>query len=176
MANPSIQYLLEDRMSESVIGVVPTLKKGKSFGRWDTYTMVVTDSRSIFALVTGDMIKQIGMEAQKQAKEEGKGFFARWGAQLKAHLSFSQRYLAMSPDEALNEGKDNFAIANSDIRSIKIRNKSQSSGNDDEDRIVTELTIEGAGKKLAYTMDSFSGETKDMLKSVFGDRVNTGRW
>ncbi|MBN1855925.1 MAG: hypothetical protein JW846_03120 [Dehalococcoidia bacterium] len=158
-------------MSESVIGVVPTLKKGKSFGRWDTFTMVVTDSRSIFAQMTSDMLKQIGMEAQKQAKEEGKGFFARWGAQMKAHLSFSQRYLAMSPDETLGEYKDNFAIANSDIRSIKIRSKSQSSGNDDADRIVTEITIESPGKKLSYTMDSFSNDTKNMLKSVFGDRV-----
>ena len=163
-------------MSDSVIGVVPTLKKGKSFGRSDTFTMVVTDERSIFAQITGDMLKQIAMEAQKQAKEEGKGFFARWGAQMKAHLSFSQRYLAMSPEEALSEGKDNFAIANSDIRSIKIRSKSESSGNDDADRIVTELKIEGAGKKLVYTVDSLSNETKDMLKSVFGDRVNVRRW
>ena len=163
-------------MSESVIGIVPTLKKGKSFGRWDTYTMVVTDTRSILAQMTGEMIKQIGAEAQRKAKEEGKGFFARWAELMKANLSFSQRYLDMSPDEALNEAPGNFAIANSDIRSIKIRSKSQSSGNDDADRIVTELTVEGAGKKLVYTMDSFSGETKDMLKSVFGDRVHTPRW
>jgi len=163
-------------MSESVIGVVPTLKKGKSFGRWDTYTMVVTDTRSIFAQMTGDMLKQVIAEAQRRGKEEGKGFLARWGEQIKASLSFSQRYLDMSPEEALNETRGNFAIANSDIRSIKIRSKTQSSGNDDVDRTVTELTIEGAGKKLVYTVDSLSNETKDMLKNVFADRVNVRRW
>ena len=159
-------------MGESVIGIVPTLKKGKSFGRWDTYTMVVTDTRSIFAQMTGDMLKQIVAEAQRKAKEEGKGFLARWGEQIKASLSFSQRYLEMSPEEALSETRGNFAIAHSDIHSIKIRSKSQSSGNDDVDRTVTELTIEGAGKKLVYTMDAFSNETKDM----FGERVNVRRW
>jgi len=163
-------------MGERVIGIVPTLKKGKSFGRWDTYTMVVTDTRSIFAQMTGDMLKQIVAEAQRKAKEEGKGFLARWGEQIKASLSFSQRYLEMSPEEALSETRGNFVIANSDIHSIKIRNKSQSSGNDDVDRTVTELTIEGAGKKLVYTVDSFSNETKDMLKNVFGERVNVRRW
>ncbi|MBE9505373.1 MAG: hypothetical protein IMY84_01040 [Chloroflexi bacterium] len=64
-------------MSESVIGIVPTLKKGKSFGRWDTYTMVVADTRSVFAEMTGDMLKQVAAEAQRRGKEEGKGFFAR---------------------------------------------------------------------------------------------------
>ncbi|MBE9505692.1 MAG: hypothetical protein IMY84_02670, partial [Chloroflexi bacterium] len=64
----------------------------------------------------------------------------------------------------------------SDIRSIKIRSKTQSNGNDDVDRTVTELTIEVAGKKLVYTVDSLSNETKDMLENVFGDRVNVRRW
>ncbi|MBE9505372.1 MAG: hypothetical protein IMY84_01035 [Chloroflexi bacterium] len=78
----------------------------------------------------------------------------------------------MSPEEALGETRGNFAIANSDIRSIKIRSKTQSSGDDDVDRTVTELTIEVAGKKLVYTTDTLSNETKDMLRSGFGDRVN----
>ena len=82
----------------------------------------------------------------------------------------------MSPEEALGETRGNFAIANSDIRSIKIRSKTQSSGNDDVDRTVTELTIEVAGKKLVYTTDTLSNETKDMLRSVFGDRVKVRRW
>jgi len=163
-------------MSDTVIGVVPTLKKGKSFGRWDTYTMVVTDTRSIFAQITSAMLQQIGKEAAEQAKAEGKGFFGRWGAQLKAHLSFSQRYLDMSPDEILSENKDNFFINNDDIRTIKIRSKTKSSGNDDADTVVTEVTIEAKGNKLVYTADSLSRETKDMLKSMFGSRVDTGRW
>jgi hypothetical protein len=163
-------------MSEMVVGVVPTLKKGKSFGRWDTYTMVVTDTRSIFAQMTSAMIQQIGKEAAERAKEEGKGFFARWGEQMRAHIGFSQRYLSMSPEETLNENKDNFFINNDAIRKIKIRSKSKSSGNDDVDRVVTEITIEAVGKKLVYTADSLSGDAKEMLKGVFGNRVDTGRW
>ncbi|MCK4513547.1 hypothetical protein KAW64_17485 [bacterium] len=138
--------------------------------------MVVADARSVFAEMTGDMLIQVAAEAQRRGKEEGKGFFARWGEQIKASLLFSQRYLDMSPEEALGETRGDFAIANSDIRSIKIRSKTQSSGNDDVDRTVTELTIEVAGKKLVYTTDTLSNETKDMLRSVFGDRVKVRRW
>ena len=163
-------------MSETVVGVVPTLKKGKSFGRWDTYTMVVTDTRSIFAQMTSAMIQQIGKEAVQRAKEEGKGFFARWGEQIKAHIGFSQRYLSMSPQEALDENKGNFFINNDDIRKIKVRRKTKSGGSDNADIVVTEITIEAAGKKLDYTVDSLSGDTLDMLKGVFGSRVDTGRW
>jgi len=162
-------------MSEHVVGVVPTLKKGKSFGRWDTYTMVVTDTRSIFALMTSAMIQQIGREAQQRAKEEGKGFFARWGEQLKAHIGFSQRYLGMSPEEALNENKNNFLLNNDDIRTIKVRRKTKSRGGDDADYIVTEFTVEARGKKFQYEMESWNGEVHEMLKSVFGSRVDIGR-
>ena len=163
-------------MSEQVIGVVPTLKKGKSFGRWDTYTMVVTDTRSIFAQMTSAMIQQIGKEAVQRAKEEGKGFFARWGAQLKAHIGFSQRYLDMSPEEALNENKDNFFLNNDDIRTIKVRRKTKSrGGEDDADYIVTEFTIEARGKKFQYEMESWNKDVHEMLKSVFGSRVDIGR-
>ena len=69
-------------MSERIVAVIPLVRKPKSFGRSDTYTLVVTDMRMVFAELTSDMLKEITEEAQRRGKEEGKGFFARWGDQL----------------------------------------------------------------------------------------------
>jgi len=158
-------------MSERIASVIPLVRKPKSFGRSDTYTLVLTDSRMVFAELTGDMMKQAAMEAQQKGKEEGKGFFARWGDQFKATMTFSERYWQMSPDEALAENPRNYAVQNSSVKKIKVSTKDESRGSDDAGRSYTELKIEAGAGKFEFRVDGQARPIKEALKGVFGDIV-----
>jgi hypothetical protein len=158
-------------MNEQIAAVIPLVRKPKSFGRSDTYTLVLTDSRMVFAELTGDMMKEAVTEAQRKGKEEGKGFFARWGDQLKATMNYSERYWQMSPDEALQENPKNFAIQNASVKKIKVSAKDTSSGSDDPGRSYTELKIESSAGKYEFRVDGHSKRVKDPFKAVFGDVV-----
>jgi len=156
------------KVIEKLLGVIPLVRKPKSFGRSDTYTLILTDSRMVFALLTSDMMKTAAAEAQRKGKEEGKGFLARWADQLKACSSFAERYWEMSPDAALGETKGNFALANSSVRRIKVSSKG---GSDDDDESYTELKIESTAGKLEYRVDGDARSVRDVLSAVFGDRL-----
>ena len=156
-------------MIEKLVGVVPLVRKQKSFGRMDTYTLILTDSRMVFAQLTNDMMKQAAAEAQRKGKEEGKGFFARWGDQLQACMRFADRYWEMSPEAALGETKGNFTLPNSSIRKIKV---SATAGDDDDTRPSgAELKIEAATGKYEFRVDGNPGSVKDALRGVFGELV-----
>jgi hypothetical protein len=160
-------------MTEKMLGLIPVLRKPKSFGRWDTYALIITDQRTIFAQMTANMLKEAAAEAQRKGKEEGKGFFSRWADQLKATMAYSNRYWDIPPDEALGENPGNFAIPNQEIRQIRIKQKSQASWGQEVDQAITEIRIESVGKKETYNVDMYSQDMVNMLKGIFGDRVKT---
>jgi hypothetical protein len=158
---------VEVKMVEKLLGIVPLVRKPKSFGRSDTYTLILTESRMVFALLTSDMIKKAADEAQRKGKEDGKGFLARWADQLKACSAVADRYWEMSPDAALSETKGNFALPNSSVRKVKVSTK----GGSDDDESYTELKIEAAPGKLEYRVDGDARSVRDVLSGVFGDLV-----
>jgi hypothetical protein len=158
-------------MSERIAAVIPLVRKPKSFGRSDTYTLVATESRMVFAEMTTDMMKQAVAEAQRKGKEEGKGFFARWGDQLKACMTFSDRYWDMTPDEALLENPKNYAIQNGAVKKISVKAKNDSNGPDEVGRSYTELKIESGAGKFEYKVDGHDRAIRDALRGVFGDVV-----
>ena len=153
-------------MIETMVGLVPLVRKPKSFGRSDTYTLILTESRMVFAQLTNDMMKAAAAEAQRKGKEEGKGFLARWGDQLKACTAFADRYWQMAPEAALSETKGNFALPNSSVRKIKVGSKG-----DDDDGNYTELKIEAATGKFEFRVDGDARSLKETLKGVLGDLV-----
>jgi hypothetical protein len=149
--------------AEKVIGVI-LLRKPKSLGRYDTYTGVITNVRFIFAQMTSDMVTDAAMQARDQAKAEGKGFFGQWGDQLKAAFSYTQRYLSMNPEAIVAETPGNFAVNNSTIGEIKLKESRNSQQN--------EYTIEfkSAQGQYEFKMDE-RNEFESLLKQVYGDRV-----
>jgi hypothetical protein len=65
---------------EQVIGVIGNARKMKMLGiAWDTYALVVTDSRMILAQLTAAMLNTAYKEAAERAKAEGKGFLGQMG-------------------------------------------------------------------------------------------------
>ncbi len=160
-------------MSEQIAAIIPTVRKPKSFGRSDTYTLIVTDSRMIFAEMTGDMTKEAAMEAQRRGKEEGKGFFSRWGDQIKDTMRFADRYWEIPPDEALAENSKNFAIPNSSVKKIKVWSREEFNRPDEPARDFTELKIESSSGKYEFRVDGHNPKPiRESLQKVFGGIVS----
>ena len=184
---PDMRPEMADSIGERIEGLIPILKKPKSFGRWDTYAMVITNRRSLFPQITGKMLKQAMAESQRKGKEEGKGFFSRWADQFKVSYNFAQRYWNMLPEEILSETPGNFAVENSDIIEIKVNRREEISteapGNFANDGVYsegstvsqtfTEIKIDAKVSTLAYNIDGHANDEVATLRKVFGDRVKT---
>ncbi len=153
--------------SEQIIGAI-VLKKPKSFGRWDTFTGVLTSQQFIIAQMTADMVKDAIMQARDQAKAEGKGFFGQWSEQLKASFGYTKRYLTMQPSAIIAETPGNFAINNNTIREIKLNLKHLP--NQGKYNREWEVEIRSGAGNYEYKMDD-NPEFVDLLKKAYPDRV-----
>lgn len=153
--------------NNEVIGIVPNLKRSKMLGiLTDSFTLVVTETDSIFAKITNDVMKQVVKESREQAKAEGKGFFGQWGAQMTGFSRYAERYARMNAQAILAEDKANFAIPNGSISSIKIKKKTSS--DEDQTYINWEITIDSGSGKMKFKTDF---DPKDHFQKLFGNRV-----
>ncbi|AQX74846.1 hypothetical protein B1772_04985 [Dehalococcoides mccartyi] len=155
-------------VEEKILGVVPNFKKSKSWGRWDTYSLVVTDQSFIFAMMTSQMVKDAAAEAQKSGKESGKGFFARWGDQIKSGFILYKKYYNMPAEAILDENKDNFQLLIANISRVTIRKKT----GDENQSDTTEIKIEAVSGKQEYFIDGSSKEMIGLFEAVLGDRLD----
>jgi hypothetical protein len=124
------------------------------------YTMVLTERRVIFAHMTSAMSKQLVAVARDSAKADGKGFFGQWGAQLTAYSGFAQGYLDKSPEEALAETPENFAIERSTILKVKLKSGTTSDENSSSpDRLIIKTT----DKKYDIFLGGGMGQAREAL-------------
>ncbi|MDZ4168284.1 MAG: zinc ribbon domain-containing protein [Coriobacteriia bacterium] len=137
-----------------------TVKAGFMGVKSKQYTMVLTDRRVVFARITGAMMKQLVADARDGAKAEGKGFFGQWGAQMSSYSAFAERYLEMSPDAALAETADNFAIDRSTITKASLKT---SEGYDENTSTTDLLIIKTTGKKYKIILGSGKSKAKQAL-------------
>jgi hypothetical protein len=153
-----------------IFGII-VLKKPKSFGRWDTFTGVLTTEQFIIAQMTGDMVKDAAMQARDQAKAEGKGFWGQWSEQLNASFGYTKRYLNMEPAAIIAETPGNFAIHNNNISEIKLKLKHI---NNDYDSLRKEWEVEihSSQGKFEFKMDDNS-EFVNLLKKSYPGKVKT---
>jgi len=153
---------------EKIISVIPTLRKSKMLGfSNETYTLVVTNERSIFAQLTSAMLNKQINEAKNKAKEEGKGFFGQWGAQLKTSFNYSEKYMKMKPDEILKETNKNFEIKNSEIEKVKYKwYEDQQSA-----RSYYDVIFKTNSEKFKFKTET---NPKAELKKAYGDKFKTG--
>lgn len=142
------------------------------FGRVDAYNVALTGSRCIFAKLTSGLLKRAAAEAQEKGKEEGKGFFGRWGDQLAATLRYGDRYLGMPAEQVLQETKDNFAIAFDDIKNIRFKEKQRRSDVGDAiKRIYGEVTFDTQKGKMVYFLDGMPVDDIAAMQAILGDKV-----
>jgi len=160
-------------MSEQIKSVLHNIKKSKMFGQWDAYNVAVTDTRCIFAKLTGDLLKKAAADANQNGKEEGKVFLDRWGDQMSATLRYGDRYLTMSAGEVLEETGDNFSVDNASIKSITFKEKTRRMDtNSPIKRIYGEVTFDTGRGKTTYQIDGMPVDDIAALKAVLGDKIH----
>jgi hypothetical protein len=159
-------------MPEQVKCVLHNIKKSKMFGAADAYNVAVTDTRCIFAKLTGDLLKKAAAEANQRGKEEGKGFLGRWGDQLTATLKYGDRYLAMSADDVMKETADNFVIDIADVKTISFKEKHRiADANSIIRRIYGEVTFDTKSGKTTYQIDGMPVDDIAAMQAVMGEKV-----
>jgi hypothetical protein len=129
---------------ETIKNIIPNLMLAKSWGRSDTFNLIVTERRSIFAKITNQIMNETIKIRREKAAAEGKGFFGKWAAQMSGFNTYTDRYYTMRPEEALRENEGNFQIENSTIKNVK-------SGSDgDEDKPMYDIEITTTTQKLRF--------------------------
>ena len=107
--------------AETVKYVLPDIWIINSFRIKETYTLIISERRSIFARSTPEITNIVGQEARAKMDYEHKGFFGKWKASVFSKNYFPDHYKKFSPDQILQETQGNFAIDNSTIRKIGIK-------------------------------------------------------
>lgn len=97
---------------ERVIGIMPGLSRKKGLLAVEGYNAVVTERRIVFAVMTNEMVRE-------EAKKDRGGFLANMAGAVTAGYNIWKRYQVMTPEQALSENPQNFAIAMNQIRKVK---------------------------------------------------------
>jgi hypothetical protein len=99
--------------AETVIGAFPVSRKKGMFAQ-ESFHIVFTGQRLVFAAFTDEMVKQA-------AKEEGKsGFLAGMIGAATLGYNYYKHYLIIEPEAALRENPQNFSIDISRVSKIKL--------------------------------------------------------
>ena len=107
--------------AETVKFVLPDIWMINSSRIKETYTLIISERRSIFARSTPEITNIVGQEAHTKMDYEHKSFFGKWKASVFSENHFPDHYKKFSPDQILAETQGNFAIDNSTIREIGIK-------------------------------------------------------
>lgn len=144
-------------MNEQVITIIQGVSRKKGFLglRRDNYTLVITNQRLLFAMISKNVLalyKQDMAEQHQKNKIEGKGFFSSWGSSIATGLSWYNRYLDMTAEEILAESKENFFLQRSDILSVKAH-EFLGMNDDDQDTSLPSFTIKTREKKYKFLIN-----------------------
>jgi hypothetical protein len=152
----------DDDLMEKVVAVAQNLHKRKWFGlSSDTYTLVVTEKRTIVAKLTPEILNSEIERARKSAQESGRGFFGQWKSQMGSALNYGERYRLMPPDKIISEHPYNKEFPNHFVTSVRVWRE------DDEHKIVYKV-------KIISTAGTFEYETNEdptqELKLAYPDK------
>jgi hypothetical protein len=155
-----------------LVGVIPHVVMATGRVESKQYTLVVTNTRLIFARL-GALQMQ---EAMAQSKARAKGFMEKLTAGRvltpKDIVEYCRRYFSMAPDRVLEESPDNFAIPIEGISRIYVEQQIQPKDEDSHirmDRFI--MTIVSSVGENTYVIDA-DPQDLGILKHVLGDKVH----
>jgi len=142
---------------------------GKSKGllgmRQDSYNMIVTPTRLVFAYVSPDLMKAAAKHAREEAKQQGKGFLGQWGAQLAWLDVLHGKYQTMTVDAILRQYPGSFAIANHQIRRVRYNSNWDGEGGQGNDAFILRTSD---GKYRFTLLAGNLGQVKKLLRKTLG--------
>lgn len=148
-----------------MIGVIPGAQRRKGLLGYQTFNVVVTPGRLVFALMTQKMMNDAVREASEEAKRQGKGLLERMTAQMGWLNIMVQRYEAMPVQAALAEQPDNFFIPNNQIRKVRVERREDRQRHTHSDHLIIEAT---SGKHEFELKSGQPAEARHLLQQVLG--------
>jgi len=90
---------------EKVLLVAPSTLK-KSIFKTETWTIIVTNKRLLFAKYSQEVFNKEVKERREEAKAEGRNKLGQFFAQASASFTWYTRYNNLPPDEVLKENPE----------------------------------------------------------------------
>jgi len=138
----------------------------------DTYSLVLTPSRLIFAYLDKQTMNAFIQRARTEAKAHGKGFLGQWGAQLGWMALLDRDLRAAVPDQILAHSPKSFYLPVASISRIRVRRKTDAEG--DMTTHITLVVDSSAGKhrfQIPTTTRITVRDLKRRLSQVLDNRV-----
>jgi len=157
-----------------VTSIIPGLQRHKGFMGLgiDTYNLILTPRRLVFAYVSQNDMKALVMEARDIAKAEGKGFLGQAAAQMGWLNLLLERYSTMTVDDILARYSGSFFVPNTAVSRVRVNQRHSAP---DEPTRPIEVTFETTGGKhkfeIAATMAMSAREVKQRLQQGLGSVV-----
>lgn len=104
---------------ETVQVIIPNLQQNNALGKRDSYYLIVTDRRSIFAKVTEQVGRRAVQIRQEKAQGQNLGFFGRWKQQVAGPDMYLEFFKTLTPDQMLADSAENFAVDNFQIQGVR---------------------------------------------------------
>jgi len=156
---------------EHVLGALP-VQWHKNLLNIIPWTIVVTNSRIIFARLTPEIQKQA---VDAKVKEQGGGFLKRMAVAATSGLTLHKRYLTMDPEAVLTETPENWWVDVGGVSQVTVTEgrwvSDQNRHRKQNDHQLLIVTQQG---KFSYTFAPLSMNAADaanLLAQVFGTTV-----
>ncbi len=151
-------------VQEPTVGILTGLQRHGGFLgiKKDTFNLIVTSTRLVFAAVTQQMMKDAVATANTEAKAEGKGFFKRMAAQMAWMDVICRQYASMPIDAILVQFPGSYAIANGQIERIRFH---QSFADEDHEE-TRQMVVVTTGGKERFDLPMSLREAKNLLRQT----------
>jgi zinc ribbon protein len=157
-------------IAEPILETIPALQRRKGFlgmGR-ETLSLILTPVRLVFLPVTTQQMNDAVRAARQQAKDQGKGFFGQWSAQLAWIGVLCEQYRATPLDALIAQHPGSFFILNGQVSSIRLKDRLDRETN----RTQQQMTIQSVGGKYRFELIGMpTGEARQILKQVLPHAV-----
>jgi hypothetical protein len=159
-------------MPEALIGVIPHVVMATGRIQSRQYTLIVTDTRLIFARLGAQQMQ----EAMAQSKVRAKGFLEKLAAgrvlTAKDIVEYCRHYFSTPPDTILAESPENFAIQLEGITRIYVDH--QVDPEDEDSHIQTDRYLVTIVSSVGENTYVFDADPQDMgiLRHALGERVH----
>jgi hypothetical protein len=134
---------------ETVKMIVPDILMIYGFGKSDTFNLVITTHRSIFAKLTKSIKEQSQKKMSEKVNATKMNPVFKFMAKRIDYSAYLEWYAGKTPQEILNETPGNYAIDNADIIDVSINDES-SETEDDGSIPGYELVITTREKTLKF--------------------------
>jgi len=169
-------------MGETIIEVVPVNWR-KSLFKSESWGMVITNERLVFAKWTQELFNKEAEKRKEEAKEEGGGKLKQFFSQMSASFTYWNKYYSMTPEEILQEHPENFSLYPKDVANISLKRgkgkfktvginikanvKVGTGGDIDDLESPHELVITTNGEKKVFQFNKNFEKVKQALSGLF---------